>query len=173
MTMEHKAYVFDYAAFERELRPILEQALTTSDCRGLVAFIEANHDELTDPYEGEPLGDGWLDLVETADAHQYGDFALTKYYDVLEDCGLGGNWTEAQDAAPVTTAGNSPLLGHTVGPAETPFDPGKQGSYFQGPSELAESKDIVVRGARAPWRGAVVAMLDEALAAGKGLYVTL
>ena len=170
--MEHKAYAFDYATFERELRPILEQALTSGDCRGLVAFIEENRDELTDPYEGEPLGDDWLDLVETADAHQYGDFALTKYYDVLEDGGLGGNWSEAQDALPVTKSGHSPLLGHTLGPAQTPFDPGKQGSYFQGLSELAESKDVVVRAARAPWRSAVVAMFDEALAAEKGLYVT-
>src|SRR5579859_5274373 len=48
-------------------------ALVTGDCAGLVSFINANLDSLRDPYEGEPLGTDWEGMIETQDAHQYGD----------------------------------------------------------------------------------------------------
>src|ERR1051326_1231389 len=95
--MEHKAFLFDYDAFDGELRAILEGALLSGACGGLVSFINANLGDLRDPYEGEPLGADWETMIETQDAHQYGDFALTKYYDPTADMGLGGAWDNIQE----------------------------------------------------------------------------
>ena len=74
--MEHKAFIFDYGQFERELLPVLHDALASGECRALISFIRRNIDSLTDPSEGEPLTDDWEGMIEMKDAHQYGDFAL-------------------------------------------------------------------------------------------------
>src|SRR5947209_5298245 len=130
--MEHKAFVLDYQSFCRELRPLLEAALAGGDCRGLVYFINENFVLLRDPYEGKPLPTRWEAILEFKDAHQYGDIALTKYYDPAADIGLGGAWECIQMM--IAAAGNSdesPVLGTPIGPQTSPFDPGKMGSYFQ------------------------------------------
>src|SRR5256885_898845 len=79
--MEHKAFLFAYDSFNAELRPVLEHALRSRDYGPLVSFISDNLADLRDPYEGRPLGADWEAMIETHDAHQYGDFSLTKYYD--------------------------------------------------------------------------------------------
>src|SRR5262245_50929549 len=81
MSMGHKAFVVDYEAFADQLSDILKTALVTNNDDDLVHFIEANISSLKDPYEGDPLDSSWEDLVETKDAHSYGDIALTKFYD--------------------------------------------------------------------------------------------
>jgi hypothetical protein len=75
VSTEHKAYAFAYKPFSTELKPVLEAALASGNCRELIDFIERERSNLTDPYEGEPLGDDWEQLMEFKDAHQYGDFA--------------------------------------------------------------------------------------------------
>jgi len=75
--MEHKAYTFDFASFDVELRPILEKVLRTGELDSLIDFIVRHLENLSDPYEGEPLNENWEQLIESRDPHQYGDFALT------------------------------------------------------------------------------------------------
>ena len=174
--MEHKAFLFDGDRFDVELRPVLEAALSTGDCSPLVDFIRDNLDALTDPYEGEPLEPDWESLLETKDADNYGDFALTKYYDPASDIGLGAGWDLIQDlVADDPAADTSPILGTTVGPDDSPFDPGKMGSYFQSPSQAAASlrrlRDLA-RESPSDAAADAVRMLEQAVEAGKGLYVT-
>ena len=177
MSMEHKAFVFDHDAFDRELRPTLERALSSHDISGLVAFINANSGQLFDPYEGEPLGEGWEVMIETPDAHQYGDFALTKYYDPTVDIGLGVLWERVQELiSNDPTLVESPILGTVVGPGDAPFDPGKMGAYFQsaeqvrrhyhslmGFQQLFPNDDNLKK---------AIQMLAQAKNAERGLYVT-
>lgn len=174
--MEHKAFLFDSDRFDEELRPTIEAALSTGDCGPLVHFICDNLDALTDPYEGEPLAPGWDSLLETKDAHTYGDFALTKYYDPTADIGLGAAWEGLQglianDPDIVT----SPILGAAIGPEDSPFDPGKMGAYFQGPSQVTANYRHLLDLARGSPSDVVadgVGMLGGAVRARKGLYIT-
>src|SRR5205807_7996746 len=84
-----------------------------------------------------PLGENWEAVIETNDAHQYGDFALTKYYDPTTDVGLGTSWEHIQELiANDPTLVESPILGTPLGPIASPFDPGKMGAYFQSAEQV-------------------------------------
>jgi hypothetical protein len=131
MSMEHKAYLFDWGAFEREVRAILEQALRSQIGSAMVEFIAEHVAAIKDPYEGEALGPEWEQMLEAKDVHQYGDFALTKYYDPTADIGLGHEWETSQEALAKLGFDASLVLGVVVGTDGNPFDPGKLGSYFQ------------------------------------------
>lgn len=171
--MEHKAFLFDFEAFETELRPILEWALRSSDDRALVSFIQANLADLRDPYEGEPLNANWESLITMHDAHQYGDFALTKYYDPAVDIGLGSAWNAFQEwFAEMSPAGESPILGSPIGPMDAPFDPGKMGSYFQSAARVRENLKYLRRLPRAHDVGSAIEMLRTAADVNAGVYVT-
>ena len=139
MSMSHKAFVFDYDGFQSELRGLLEHSLQTGNAALLNEFINARRSELKDPYEGEPLDEGWESLLECKDAHQYGDFALTLYYGPSCDIGLGTDWQSIREALTLEGIGNQALIGEPVGPASRPFDPGKMGSYFQSPATAHEN----------------------------------
>jgi hypothetical protein len=165
MSMEHKAFVFNLSAFESELLPILYRSLERSDNGELFQFIDQNRESLVDPYEGEPLSGDWRSLLETEDAHQLGDFALTKYYDPLEDIGVGHAWLSMSESV------RNLLLGRPVGPEANYFDPGKMGSYFQSADEVRESR-ASLRNVRDPDLSVAMQMFDLALADPKGLYVT-
>lgn len=177
MSMEHKAFVFDYNAFDKELRGILEKALSSQDISGLIAFINANSGELTDPYQGEPIGQDWEAMIETQDPHQYGDFALTKYYEPTGDIGLGLSWEHLQGViAGDPAVMESPILGARIGPRDRPFDPGKMGSYFQSRDQVDRHYQYLVTLQRqSPNDGDLrkaIHMLTQAKNARKGLYVT-
>jgi hypothetical protein len=171
--MEHKAFVFDYESFEPELRPTLERALASRDVSDLVSFVNEHLDFLTDPYEGEALDENWQRLVSPKDVHQYGDFALTKYYDPRADIGLGVDWERVEEVLPAGLQ-RSPILGHTIGPEGALFDPGKMGAYFQSAQEVHESRKLLegIEGCRIPAVLRAVEMLRCAVEAGRGLYVT-
>jgi hypothetical protein len=140
MSMSHKAYAFDWLRFERnELSRVLWHALETSNPAALRSYITAHVDELKDPYEGEPLDLAWEEKLENRDVHEYGDYALTRFYDPAEDWGsIAAQW-RAIDGRLSTDADRSALLGTPFGPPGNYFDPGRQGSYFQTPEEIAES----------------------------------
>lgn len=174
--MEHKAFLFDYDSFDRELRAILEDGLRTGDHHVLVSFINSNLRNLCDPYEGEPLGTDWEAMIETLDSHQYGDFALTKYYKPTDDIGLGAAWENLQELIsndPLLT--ESPILGSTIGPKDAPFDPGKMGSYFQGVQQVRQNRRYLLNLAkknRTQDLKNAIQMLQGAENVGTGLYVT-
>ena len=174
--MVHKAFLFDYESFERELRMALEVALESGECTGLLCFINDNRARLKDPNEGEPLAENWMDLIETEDAHQFGDFALTKFYDPRTDIGLGAQWEAAHSlTCEIADLPFSPLLGGTLGPPHDPFDPGKCGSYFQSAALAAQNYAFLQKLAEADAGGVLtdsLTMLRRAVQSRTGLYVT-
>lgn len=174
MAMEHKAFVFDFKTFDSELRPLLEDALSSGDITSLIRFIEEHINVLTDPYEGEPLGEQWESLIEQRDVDQYGDFALTKYYNAADDIGLGSAWDQIQEAI-ISHPGlvESPILGSIIGPDDQPFDPGKMGSYFQAEEAVSRNREFLEAfRSRSDAFVEAIDMLGQAEAAQKGLYVT-
>ena len=173
--MEHRAFVFHFGTFEVELKPILIDGLATGNCSELRCFIQDNLEFLSDPYEGEPLNSSWESMIEFPDAHQYGDFALTRYYRPDQDIGLGYYWEVLQEkVAGIVKSGESPILGFTVGPTEVPFDPGKMGTYFQT-SSLARDNlrklEALSAGQDPVWESAIK-MLAAAVNVQRGLMIT-
>jgi len=172
--MEHKAFIFDYERFSHELFPILDRALISDECGSVIEFIRENHAWLKDPYEGETLPSDWETLLEIKDVHQYGDFALTKYYDPSEDLGLGASWQEIQQLVPGHHT-FSPILGFTIGPNENLFDPGKMGSYFQTYDRVSQSLGNLqefAQGIPSIDINQALEILERVLVSQKGLYVT-
>jgi hypothetical protein len=136
--MSHKAYSFDWSRFEcDELHGALWEALTTGDSAGLIRYIEAHRADVKDPYAGEPPGEDWQEMLENRDVHEYGDFALTRFYDPAEDCGLWDQWRDLDERLP--QADRTALLGVPFGPPDAYFDPGRLGSYFQTPRQVVQS----------------------------------
>jgi hypothetical protein len=177
MTMTHRAFALDHAAFSAELRPLLLRALETNDCAELARFIDQNLAALSDPYEGEPLAADWRNLLEENDAHEHGDFALTKYYDSELDVGLDADWEEIGELLEKSGSSGNLMLGAPLGPEAAPFDPGRQGAYFQSEVEVAQNeRELLALLAREPALteplGALRGMLSQAARHGKGLYVT-
>jgi hypothetical protein len=169
MSMCHKAFAFDWMSFERELLPILLSALEANETAGLTAFIESNIGTLSDPYEGETLTEDWQSLLENQDVQELGDFALTRYYDPSDDCGLGDDWItlNASLSAPAQAA----LLGSPLGPETNRFDPGRMGSYFQTPADVRRSRASLRPLKAAPIR-LYKSLLDRCGRRGLGVYVT-
>lgn len=177
MSMEHQAYLFDYAGFTSSLGRILYEALD-GDLDALVRFIEGSRDRLSDPSEGMPLNERWQDRVEPEDAHQLGDLALTAFYSPRQDVGLGYTWQEALHDAELEGMGDSRavVLGEPFGPPGNPFDPGKMGSYFRSWGTVhTQRQAITTATANGVHSEAVLdiqRMLTRADKAGRGLYVT-
>ena len=178
MASAHRAYVFDYDAFDSELRPVLEEALRANDPAGLRSFIRARRPELKDPYAGEPLEEDWGKLLELDDPQEYGDFALTRYYDPAADLGLGDDWPAVQELlVSESNAGTVLTLGRTVGPPTRPFDPGGFGSYFMTADEARERLEslrqlLEHKPALAPRLGRLVVLFETVVGAGRGAYHT-
>lgn len=173
MTMLHRAFVFDDDAFRAELAGLLAEALHGGELGPLRTFIEAHREELSDPEEGEALDASWESKLEIKDAHQYGDLAITKYFDPADDLGLGADWQAMSELLETHGLPETLLLG---APFEG-FDPGKQGSYVQSPQmvrdHLRQLDELVGRtpdlaGPIAPLR----ALLEAAAHRARGLYVT-
>jgi hypothetical protein len=142
--MEHKAYIFYFEEFSKELRPILGASLKSGNIDQLRAFIISNKSTLSDPYKGEPLEEDWENMIDDWDVHQYGDFALTKYYSPAMDEGLGCGWENVQDIlSSLIELKVSPLLGEPLGDSGEYFDPGKMGSYFQDNGQVKNSLSVL------------------------------
>ncbi|HZV07177.1 MAG TPA: hypothetical protein VE999_18995 [Gemmataceae bacterium] len=169
MPMEHKAYAFDWSRFEIDLLPLLVKALTTNDTAELDRYIDRHLLELKDPYEGEPLAADWRDMLENRDVHQYGDFALTRYYDPADYWGIGYEWTRLDNELPEPAA--NAMLGFAIGPKENLFDPGKYGSYFQTPDRVAESLAVLQK-VSCPELAGYLELLVRCVAEQRGVYVT-
>jgi hypothetical protein len=176
VTMSHKAYAFDWSAFARdELHSILLDALSSGVTNGLIRHIEANRDHLKDRYEGGPLSDNWQDMLWNRDVHEFGDFALTRFYDPAGDRGIGDEWRAIDEH--LSEADQAVLLGTPLGSSRAYFDPGRQGSYFQTPQEVLislarvekiELSDVEERESLERFKE----LLEECAEADSGLYVT-
>jgi hypothetical protein len=167
--MEHKAFAFDWSRFEFDLYPVLVDALTADDPAGLVAFIDRHRAELTDPYEGTPLPADWRDMLQSRDAHEYGDYALTRYYDPTDCWGVGYEWSRLSDELPGPAA--NALLGLTGGPPENMFDPGRYGSYFRNPWQVEEACTLLEPHSR-PELSRYLSLLKRCVSDRRGAYIT-
>ena len=113
-------------------------------------------------------------MIETHDAHQYGDFALTRYYDPSKDIGLGSSWQAIQDVVR-SDRSISPILGSVVGSSDDPFDPGKMGAYFQSNEQVHESLEYLLQLAQEKPPEEIdeaVELMEQVAQSQKGLYVT-
>ncbi len=168
--MEHRAYEFDWATFDTDLRPILADALGSNDTSQLLSYIDTNISELTDPYEGLPLTSDWQSQVEHIDeVHTLGDFALTRFYNPVDDFGVGDAWTEISDA--LNESCQVAMLGQTVGPTDNPFDPGRMGSYFQSPNTVVQSI-VELAAVNDPKLADYLSLLNACRSKNRGVYVT-
>ncbi len=182
MSLDHKAYLLDYEAFESELAPILADALETGEMEELRAFVESNLSELKDPSEGEPLGSNWQELVKPPDPERrdlelqlWGDLALTKYYDPAQDDGLSTEWEDLEgELKEAGVDATRVLLGRQLQVDGRVFDPGLQGAYFlssgdvQSALEMLSQADLEDDELAEQWRE----VLQAAAERRKGLYVT-
>lgn len=137
MSISHKAFAFDWNAFDVGLAPILRKALDDDDAAGLVEFIEQERSRFTDPYNGDALPEDWRRRMEVGDVQELADFALTRYYRVGEDRGVGSAWLSVTKT--LTAEQSVALLGTPFGMLERLFDPGRLGSYFQSPLMVMRS----------------------------------
>jgi hypothetical protein len=177
MSSEHKAFVFDYFNFELQLKDILESSLINDDSSALSTYIMQNLSYLKDPYEGETLDDNWESMLETQDVHQYGDFALTKFYNPQEDIGVGYEWADLHNFLSHKPGCENIILGLPIGSDGNYFDPGKLGSYFQTSNEVKKNlrllEDIIEKDPESTLRlEGISKMLQSAGREDKGLYVT-
>ncbi|MCB1050480.1 MAG: hypothetical protein KDC71_07755 [Acidobacteria bacterium] len=148
---------------------LLDQALVQNNAVGLEAFINANLDSCSSPYDGRVLGSDWKKLLELGTTQEIGDFALTRYYDPKEDFGLGESWPDLEAWLPIPM--RAALLGIAIGPAENLFDPGRQGSYIQSPALVRESASVL-GSLDVPVLQAFQRQLVRVAASGQGIYVT-
>jgi hypothetical protein len=175
MTMQHRAFLFDFVGFQSELAGILEAALQSGSAAALIRFVDERRSSLRDPYEGEPLPDDWQHLVDSMDPQQVGDVALTRYYNPQDDRGLGPAWEAAADSVEriATSLGYSPVLGRTIGPPGRHFDPGKMGAYVLSPADVENALDAIASSAIPTGRvDSLVQLLTDAKTQSLGVFVT-
>jgi hypothetical protein len=138
VSMSHKAYAFNWRAFEKdELHHLLVAALESGDPATIVRYIETHREQIKDPYEGQPIEKSWQETLENRDVHEYGNFALTRFYDPANDQGIADCWLTVD--AVIAEQDRQALLGVALGKLGHEFDPGRQGSYFQTPEQAVES----------------------------------
>ncbi len=179
MSLDHKAFILDYDGFNTELKPLLETCLESGDFEEIRKFVSINRSSCTDPYEGEKLDNNWENMIEEKDVHQYGDFALTRYYSPTEDKGLSDEWELINKIClKVKGLKFSPVLGIPLGPNDNLFDPGKMGSYFQSFDNILESLSVLnnvrkeIHHSVTDSYDCYIELLQAAIDQKKGLYVT-
>ena len=106
---------------------------------------------------------------------QYGDFAITKYYNPEHDIGIGYDWERLDDL--LLNVDTSPFLGTLFGSSGNYFDPGKQGSYFQSPEKVKNNLELLdslskEKLGNLPGIAILKKMLSDASVLEKGLYTT-
>ncbi len=170
MSMAHKAFRFDWLGFQRELAPLMYEALSSGSPEKLLRFVDANLTSCSSPYDGDRLDSRWRQKMETADLQEVANFALTRYYDPDADHGLSDAWIDEDASLP--PAAREALLGTAFGPsADALFDPGRMGSYFQSPEQVRASL-AALEGLERPRLVAFGELLKAAVADAKGIYVT-
>jgi hypothetical protein len=176
MSMIHWAFIFDYAAFARELKSLLEAGLASGASDALAQFIHDNRRQLTDPYTEQPLPPSWEASLSPGDVQTYGFVALTKFYDVTDpdgEIGLWYRWDVIYDLLVQEAPGlEVTILGRACGSPSNYFDPGRMGTYFQSADLVRRNRARLQRLVQSkPALAPALVMLEKAATQGKGLYV--
>lgn len=177
--MEHKAYLFAFTDFESELYRPLCHSLVTEEAGPLVQFIDENWRWLKDPSEGEPISKSWRTQFQSSSIDDFGDLALTKYYDPRADFGLNHTWERVDDLlGEVCDDHTAIVLGYPLIAGNVTFDPGKMGSYFRSADHAEKHLDRVrstsgsVAISQRPMLSDLIALLQQAVVEKVGIYVT-
>ena len=162
MSILHKAWPFDYDAFERELAAILFAALETDDVAPLRAFINEHYASMWGGRHAKTLGPDWEEsLIAEAERPEhrqylvqwYGDLAITRYYHDDEEMGLDYAWdvlhAYLRTVPAVRAWANELIRGFPFGPEDRLFDPGRQGTGFLDADTVKEC-DALLRGTEFP-----------------------
>lgn len=144
MSIVHKAYLFEYSAFEAEFASLLYTSLEQNKVELLEQFIQQHCVELTDLDTWEPLGEDWQDHSEAdQDIQWYADIALTKYYDLaMGNLGLSYSWDALgaylESLPQILTEADTLICGRLFGPPGHRLDPGKMGTGLLSPTEVLQ-----------------------------------
>jgi hypothetical protein len=169
MPMDHKAYRFNWPSFDLDLRGILTQALADNNPAALEAYINEHLAELKDPNHWGSLSGDWRNGLENRDVHEYGDYALTRFYDPSDCRGIGYGWSTLSEELPQQAA--MAMLGIPIGPPKKLFDPGRYGSYFQTPELVRKSLSALEPYTR-PDLTTYLELLKRCVRERCGVYVT-
>jgi len=172
MSFDHRAFAFEWNAFQRELVLLLAKALTGDDAKGLERFVDENLGACSNPNDGEALGVDWRNTLGAGDVQEIADIALTKFYDPSADGGLHELWSSVEEK--LEPRARRALLGSPFEVRGVCFDPGKMGAYFQSPDEvtvsLATLRELDL--SEGVELDEFAAFLATVAAESKGLYVT-
>jgi len=147
MSMEHKAFLFNTAKFQIEIRPILEKSLDEGGKDYAITYINQNYLKLMSPYTGEYLDENWMDEIEIGGIQEYIDFILTSCYDPNEDMGLEYAWDaliEAMSKVHVSNDVEYWVLGKPVRYKDIIIDPGAMGLGLVNSEDVVNIKDILL-----------------------------
>ncbi len=120
--MEHRAFIFDWPTFEKELLPALAAGLE-GDRGPLEEFVAEQRGLLVDPSTAEPVNGLQL---ETVGVDRLGEIAMTRYYDPTADHGFGAQWDAIEGS--LGEQERALLLGEPISVAGRTFS---EGTVFQ------------------------------------------
>jgi hypothetical protein len=139
MSIDHRAYLFRYHEFRRELADLLYHALETSEISPLREFISRNSPSLRREDVGELP-------AEEPNVQRYADLALTKYYDpVNEGLSYGFDAVHAYLGTVPALDGQVDRLicGNLFGPKGKRLDPGYMGTGLLSPNEVQRLETLL------------------------------
>lgn len=140
VSIDHKVYLFRYSEFQSELADLLYHALETDEVGNLRGFINSERSLLTEHVTEEPLVEDW-EVGFEPDVQRYADIALTKYYNLAEDLGLGYSFDVLGAYLNIVSelAGQSNVLicGRLFGPKGKRLDPGYMGTGLLPPDDVS------------------------------------
>ena len=150
MSIDHKAYLFQYDKFQEELADALYRSLQTGIVRPLREFIDRHCGSLTDLATAKRLGEDWEQKYgRDADVQGYADLTLTRYYDLTASLGLGYGFdalTAYLRSVPFLARHAECLIGGTLfGPKGKRLDPGRMGTGFLSPAEVTRFDGLLAR----------------------------
>lgn len=142
MSIYHKAFLFRYDDFEKELAETLYDSLQSREVGQLRNFINLYRASLTDEATEDLLAENWEEEYgRQPDVQQYADLALTKYYDLTDSLGLGEGFDALSEYLLIvpSLAGRAGglICGMLFGPKGHRLDPGRMGTGLLSPAEAA------------------------------------
>jgi hypothetical protein len=164
MSNLHKAFVFDEAAFRRDLAPLLDR----HDDTALEHFIDDHRGRLRSPRTGAALEQGWRDDTAYDGFGRRAALALTAYYDPTANIGLGSAASKCRfGLIDLYPEGRVFVGGGALGTPE---------GHYQSASYVAESVAILERlRADFPLKAEIIdpvlTMLGAAAQAQQGLFL--
>jgi hypothetical protein len=154
MSIDHKAYLFRYDQFQEELADLVLRSLRTGELGPLRTFINRHRASLTDHATEEPLADDWEEEYgQEPDVQRYADLALTRYYDLTDNLGLGYGFDALlaylRTVSRLARHADGLICGSLFGPKGKRLDPGRMGTGLVSPPEAARFAQLLA-GAKWP-----------------------